>query len=288
MSVASIAVELMLGGQKIEIKKGGALRLNRGGLTGAESPDYDVSTEEFSAMDGGQITAEHVPSRVIGLSFTVDKLADTEELRRRLIAFFGCRKTGELRITRSGVTRRIACRCGSAPVFTQPNIRTDRLSVSVSLLCTYPYFEDETETEIEFNAVDELMMFPLTFFPDAGTTTGMVAASNRMTVNNRGDIPVGAVFTITASGGSVTNPTLELDSESIKILTTLEEGDELVVDTRSGSKRVELNGVSKFIFERGSVFFEIPTGAHALSIGADSGEEYLRVVCRVRMAYNGV
>lgn len=286
--IASIVVELELDGQKIEIKKGGALRLNRGGLTGAESPDYDVETEEFSAMDGGQVTAEHVPSRTIGLSFTVDKIAEAEEWRRRLIAFFGCRKTGTLRIIRSGVARKIACRCGSAPVFTQENIHTSRLSVSVTLLCVVPYFEDEKETEFEFNAVDGLMMFPLTFFPQAGTTTGMVAVSNRMTVDNKGDIPVGAVFTVTASGGSVVNPVIEMDTEYIRILTTLEEGDELLIDTRKGSKRVELNGESRFIFERGSTFFEIPTGAHALSIGAKTGSEYLRVNTVIRFAYNGI
>lgn len=282
----SITIKITLGERTIVIRKNGQFRLN--GISGAESPQYDVQAEEYSAQPGGYLTAEHVQTRLIDITFTVDERGQTERLRESLIGFFGMDKEGELEITRTGVTRKIQCRCGSTPVFEQPNIRMDRLKVSVTLLCLSPFFQSTVPVEIRFGESTPLLMFPLTIFPRAGMTVGMPGTSDVTTLINDGHVNAGLVMTAKAVGGAVVNPVFNLDNSYVKILTTLQEGDELVIDTRTGKKSVKINGENRLLFERGSVFFTCPPGNHTLRFGADSGKEFARSTAEIVYGYNGV
>ena len=283
---ASITIVIKLGERSLAIRKGGSLRLNR--ITGAESPEYDVQAEEYSAMEGGYLSSLHVPSRLITLTFTVDNRYETEERRAELIGFFAIDREGELKITRTGVTRVIPCRCAAAPVFDQENIRRDKLKVTVSLLCLFPYFLAMEPVHIRFNEPVPLLTFPLTIYPRAGVTVGMPGTTDTVRLYNDGHVSAGLVMTAKAVGGDVVNPAFSLDNRYVKILTTLQDGDVLEIDTRTGRKSVKINGEKRLLFDRGSVFFECPPGEHILKFTADSGKEYAEATADIVYAYNGV
>lgn len=282
----NITIKLTLGERSIVIRKGGQLRLNS--ITGIESPDYDVQTAEYSAMPGGYLSSSHVPVRPISFTFTVDNKAQTENMRQTLIAFFDMEPEGELEITRTGITRRIQCRCGSAPVFSQPNIRQDKLKVTVSLICMSPFFQSTIPVEIRFGEATPLFMFPLTIFPSAGLTVGMPGTTDTTVLNNDGHVNAGLVMTVKAVGGDVVNPAFWLDNSYVKALITLAEGDEMVIDTRAGKKSLKINGENRLIFDRGSTFFQCPPGRHTLRVDADNGKEYAQSTANIVYAYKGV
>lgn len=282
----SITIKITLGERTIVIRKNGQFRLN--GISGAESPQYDVQAEEYSAQPGGYLTAEHVQTRLIDITFTVDERRKSEELRQELISFFSIDRVGELEITRTGVTRKIPCRCGSAPVFSQANMRQDRLKVSITLLCLSPYFQATEPVNITFGESIPLMMFPLTLFPKAGMTVGMPGITDTATLNNDGHVGSGLTMTVKAVGGTVVNPSFSLDREYVRVLTTLYEGDVLEIDTRTGRKSVKVNGENRLIFDHGSVFFSCPPGRHTLRFDAESGKENARSSAEIIYQYNGV
>lgn len=283
---ASITIVIKLGERSLEIRKGGSLRLNR--ITGVESPEYDVQAEEYSAMEGGYLSFLHVPSRLITMTFTVDNRYETEERRAELIGFFAIDREGELKITRTGVTRVIPCRCAAAPVFDQENIRKDKLKVTVSLLCLFPYFSATVPVEIRFGTVLPLLSFPISFMAGAGVIFGRPEVTDNAILFNDGDVSAGLVMTVKAAGGTIVNPFFYLDNEFVRVLTALEDGDELVIDTRPGKKSIRINGENRLLFDRESTFFSVQPGTHTIRVGAESGAEYASATSEIAYLYNGV
>ena len=281
-----IIIRLTMAGKTITVQKGGVYRLNR--IEGIESPDYDVRAEEYSTMPGGYLSEEHVPVRNVSLTFTVDDIYRTEEERKKLISFFGIGKTGELEVERAGAKRKLQIRMAASPTFEQANIHTDRLKVTVQMMALSPYFEATVPVEIRFGTVIPLLNFPLTFVSGVGVDFGKPEVTDYAVLYNDGDVGAGLVLTVRASGGRITNPYVYLDREYVRVLTVLEAGDELVIDTRTGKKSIRINGENRLLFDRNSTFFSVPPGEHTVRVGADGGKEYIDAQTEIVYQYNGV
>lgn len=283
-----IKITISIGNRLLTIAKDSVYRLPQGGITGIESADLEAILTEYAAMDGGYLEAIKVPPRTIGLSFVINDRSRTEELRNDLISFFSPKKPGTLTIERGGRKRKIGFCLSERPQFVQDNIITDKLRVNLSLICPDPYFQDVNPSVVNFMHPLPLLTFPFNSVAGVGITAGILVVTDTATLVNDGDVPVGIVCDITASGGTVTNPKITMNGQYVRVIKTLEIGDTLSIDTNQGRKDIYFNGESQFIFDRKSVFFQLPVGENTIVVSADAGIKDAKASFTYSFKYLGV
>lgn len=283
-----IKLIINIGGEQIIIARDSVYRLLAGGITGIESADLEAVISEYAAMDGGYIDAVRVPPRHISVLFAVDERKQTEELRKKLIAFFSPRKQGTLIVERANRSRKIRFYLSEQPEFVQDNIIDDRLHVRVNMICPDPYFEDVTPTTVNFMKPLPLLTFPFNSLAGVGITSGVLEITDTTTLVNNGDMPVGIICDITANGGTVTNPKITMNGQYVRVIKTMEIGDTIQIDTNKGQKNIYFNGESQFIFDRKSIFFQLPVGENTIVISADAGIKDAKASFTYSFKYLGV
>lgn len=283
-----IKLIINIGGEQIIIARDSVYRLLAGGITGIESADLEAVISEYAAMDGGYIDAVRVPPRHISVLFAVDERKQTEELRKKLIAFFSPRKQGTLIVERANRSRKIRFYLSEQPEFVQDNIIDDRLHVRVNMICPDPYFEDVTPTTVNFMKPLPLLTFPFNSLAGVGITAGVLEITDTTTLVNNGDMPVGIICDITANGGTVTNPKITMNGQYVRVIKTMEIGDTIQIDTNKGQKNIYFNGESQFIFDRKSIFFQLPVGENTIVISADAGIKDAKASFTYSFKYLGV
>ena len=277
------SIMLSLGRKAFSIARGGDFRLLSS--SGLENADYSVALSEGTSLDGGIINGARIKSRVIKLELeTRDNVCDC---RARLISALSPKKSGELLVSRRDVVRRIAVVLRGAR-FEQQNIYMP-VKIKLELLCPDPFFTDPTETVVSFRKTVPLLSFPFNSIKGCGISAGIWRISDTAVINNTGDAEIGIICTITSSGGTVVNPSVLLDGVGyVKIYTQLSDGDKASVNTRRGSKAVTVNGEPRFIFDRRSIFFQLPPGENTVTISADAGLSYLSASFSYALKYNGI
>lgn len=285
---ASITLVLDMGGHMVRIAKDSPYRLAQDGVKGLEAAENMLTLKQNAQVDGGYIEKEAFQARNITITFVVDDRANTEAHRRLLLRYLNPKQQGTLTVTRSGVTRKIGCKIDGAIEFLQPNIREDRLKVTVNLICPDPWFYEEQATEYEFKNVKPLFTFPFNSLVGVGIMSGLVWRSDELTVENAGDDAMGILLTIQAQG-EIRNPKVTLDDgEYIRLLTVLQSGDKAQISTIPKKKDIWINEERALVYDRQSVFFSVPTGKHTLKISADNGVEHAVTKMECSLKYLGV
>lgn len=252
---------------------------------GLASGQYTVFSEEFSQLDGAYVQSVRVASRRLHIVFEVNTFDGTELIRSRLMSFFDPKTEGTLTVLRGGRTRSI----GYYPEkvdFIQPTL-CDMLKVELTLFCPKPYFSAPSETVLSSSRGLPLLTFPFTLYPGAGLTAGLRNLTNDFVISNPGDSDAGFTAILTASH-PVTNPKITGPGGFIRILDTMGSGDEYLISTIPGDKKILKNGQPVFCFDRESTFFSLPKGNSTVTVTADSGEDTLSAEIVYRLKYLGV
>lgn len=147
--------------------------------------------------------------------------------------------------------------------------RTNNLDkTEISFLCTNPYLLDEKDTITEIKSTKGGLGFPLKL----ATIFSQVAFYKN--VNNKGDTetPLKIIFNGPAVNPCVTNQTT---GEFIKINTTIDEKEKIVINTESGKETVELitpNEVKNVYnnIDLNSTFFSLIVGNNLLRYSSDA------------------
>lgn len=288
MAKPYITLTITIGGERITIAKDSVYRLLTGGITGIEAGDYEAVLTEYAAVDGGYLDAVRIHPRPIRVQFAIDDRRQTEELRKRLISLFSPKKPGTLVVDRGGRRRKIEFYMRNTPTFDQPNIIQDRLRVTLDMICPDPYFTDVNDTTVDFMKPAPLLTFPFNSLAGVGITAGVLIVTDRVFLVNDGDVPVGIVCDITANGGTVTNPKITMNGQYVRVIKVMEIGDKLTINTNKREKNIYFNGESQFIFDRKSVFFELPVGENEIVISADAGVKDAKASFTYAFKYLGV
>ena len=286
---ATLEIVLDVGGYQIRIAKDSPYRIAENGTRGLESGEYRLDLEENAVTDGGYITWEHFEPRPIELTFGISDKKNTEAYRRLLLRYLNPKRPVTLTVTRTGVTRRIEGKIDGELEFSQPNIVQDTLYVTVSIICPDPWFRAAEGAEVlRFEKAVPLFTFPFNSLSGVGVMAGLVWRSDELTIVNDGDDAMGIVATISATG-QIKNPKITLDGgEYVRLITVLETGDEAKISTVPKQKNVWLNGQSAVVYDRTSVFFQVPTGEHTLVLSADAGAENAATTVECQLKYLGV
>ena len=146
-----------------------------------------------------------------------------------------------------------------------------------------PFWTSQQEIESLVSYVE-----PMWVLPFAIPENGMIFSVNQPTAStqiNNESLPVGCRITFSAVGGSVTKPGVVCaeTQEKLSINRTLANGEQLIVDTRRGHRKItgydtlgtEYNGMKYLDVE--SDWITLQTGLSTFSFFATAGSEFLEI-----------
>ena len=241
-------------------------------VTGLGSAEYELDMRDNALLDGSTVAGAKVEAREIVMQAELYDYKLSPQNRETLLHMFSPRHEYMLCVRRESVRRRIRARARLFNI--DPENIYDFYTANIELVCPDPFFEDESDTTLQFRLFEPLINFPLIFIPQgAGLTTAIQIVTDSITVNNDGDADFGIEFTAEVVGGNIVNPAVWCGDNYVRVLTTLHIGDTLKIDTRRGRKGIWLNGVKFMQYDPTSTWFTLKPGANQVSFKADSGAE---------------
>lgn len=157
--------------------------------------------------------------------------------------------------------------------------------ITLTIYCGQPYWVDTNYTVGVIDDVISLLAFPVNgqYFKIDGQALGKITNSMIKNFENAGDTSVGAVFVLEVTD-PVTNPQINCSTGEqqgwyMRLETTLNTGDRVVISTIKGDKYITLNGVTtsgilNALKYNGTDWLQLEQGSNILSITADgSGAE---------------
>lgn len=146
-----------------------------------------------------------------------------------------------------------------------------------------PFWTSKQEIESLVSYIEPMFILPFSIPPE-----GLVFSVNQPTASTlieNEDLPVGCRIIFTANGGTITNPGIVCaeTQESMTINRSLQNGEQIVVDTRIGHRRITgNNGVGETYngmkyLDPLSQWITLQTGLNTFSFFASSGSEFLEV-----------
>lgn len=258
-------------------------------ISGIESTEYSIHTENNASEDGSSVYGKKVGDRRISLVFAIDDLKNTEIYRQQLIHFFNPKFSLKLILNYCYTQAQIECEVSSFNFTTQSSL-WDYLEANLDLLCPYPYFSDLDNFGKNIAAITGQFAFPL-ILPPAGKIMGYKTLQQEVNLLNKGDVETGLEIRFTAKRGSVTNPRITniLTGEFIEVMKVMNRGDVITINTNSGKKRIDLNGnnISKDI-NKLSTYFKIRIGDNLIRYEAEENYTNLDVTLFYSPKYLGV
>ena len=159
--------------------------------------------------------------------------------------------------------------------------------IVLSIYCGQPYWEDLEEVIGVIDDVISLLNFPKEgqYFTPTGLPFGVIDKSLTKDLTNKGDVSVGVIFTIVATG-EVVNPQIncstgEQEGWFMRLNLTLQEGDEVEISTVKNNKYITINGsnyywgdpIVDYLEFNGEDWLQLEQGSNVFNITTTSGNE---------------
>lgn len=286
-------------GESIVFSRASLYHTNFKDVTGLSNVRNVIYSVNSMGQDGDTLVGTRIEARdieIVGHIRSTDKLR-VHELRRRINRTIDPHNTATLTYEFAGIKRVINCLADSAPMFYRRRGNPFEEFV-VRLTCLDPFWRDATQTRTDVAAWVGLMEFPtetdgLEIVADEwqiGERTISIVAN----IINSGDVATGMKISFRANG-TVVNPELTdmHTGEYIRVNTTMEAEDEIVITTGYGEKTVELirGGERSSIFrllDVDSTYLQVKPGDNLYRYGAAEGMDALDVVIWHSNRYLGV
>ena len=238
----------------------------------------DIATQKQINMDGLLITSIKLQPRTVTLVlwFVGANDAILSQYRRQIYRIVNPKQ--RLSIVQNGYM--ITGYPSATPkIGTAEEVLNEKMSrVYIEVYCDNPLFTTESPSSVAIASWQNNLTFPLNFVDDQ-IVFGIRYPSIISSLNNSGDFPCGAVFTVRAKG-EVVNPRLVniTTQDYMEFELTLQNGDTLVVDTTGEIPRASVGGKNKIssMTEDSSVI-KMPVGISDLSYSAESGLNSMEV-----------
>ena len=254
---------------------------------GFGSMDFDVKTSQNSGQDGENYNTSQAKKR--NLTITFDIQSDYQRQRDHLHSFFQPRSWGTVYYyeTAGGEGRKARYQVESLQIADYGVSRAGTLS----LICPDPKFYALTDDLTELAVWEGLIEWPLEIIEPFEVTRKVNSLIGN--VVNPSAVPMGLTVTFRASG-TVVNPSLyDVNRQLLmQVNTTMHAGDQIVITTGDGNKRVKLisGGVESNINNLMAYpphWLQAQQGDNLYRYNADSGIDSLSVSILSTQAYWG-
>lgn len=296
---------------KVENKTGSVLTLtqNEGNyqivnIDGLNPPNAVINSSEVAGMDGSIFNSSKLQERNIVLDLKIN--GEVEVNRLFLYRYFRTKQWCRLYYTN-----------GSRDVYIEGYVETIECNLfelgqtmQISIVCQDPYFKALDEITTDISKEISAFVFPFSFggegaivHPDEDTDEAIPFSTieiNRVTnIINDGEAESGLIIDLVATG-TVVNPVIYDANDGarfIKLTQTMNIGDEIIIDTRKGHKSATLvsGGIKSNIIRKitpiNGIFptwFQLAVGDNEFTYSADSGSEFLGIVFRHSLLFEGV
>lgn len=258
-------------------------------ITGLHPPDATISTSDLALYDGAKFTMSKVNMRSIDIQLAINQMAEQNR-----IALYNVIKTKHY--------IKLKYKNGVRDVFIDGYVErmpvdyyANPQEVTISILCTEPYFNDAQEIISEISTVINNFIFPFAIEATNKAPISYLDDVLELDVINKGEIETGVIIEIRATG-SVVNPAIfnRQTTKYFKLNFTMQTGDLITIDTNSGKKSVTLlrGGIETNIFNsiaKGVTWLQLSPGDNVFTYESDSDTSQNMVIRFVhRYQYEGV
>lgn len=280
---------------KIENKTGAVLKLSQNEskyqilkIDGLTSPDADITSSILANMHGEKFKSSRIGTRNIVINLKLN--GTVEENRIALYDFFDVGE--EVKLFYQNGTRNVFingyCEKIDGDFFSQKE------EVQVSILCLNPFFKNVDNTYIDISQTFDNFEFPFAI-SEEGIAFSDYFENRETTIINSGEIETGVKIVLTSTTDNVLNPVIYNvnTNEFLKLNTTLNNGDEIIINTNKGEKSITkiINGISQNeinSLENGSSWFQLAKGKNLFTYQSEENQDALRVVFEFNNQYKGV
>lgn len=280
---------------KVENTKGQILQLSQNeslyqitNIEGLTPPNANIFTTPIVNTDGENFKSSKLEMR--NLVITIKINGEVEKNRIALYQFFRTSKLCKVYYSNDSRDVYIEGYCESfeGELFSQSQ------EMQISIVCPNPYLKDIETIVHDFSKM--VAMFTLPFSIDEqGVVLSDLQSQKITTVVNTGEIATGLLITMNALKDGIENPTIYNveTGEYLRIETTLNESDTLIINTNKGKKSVIkiVNGekINLINFVSGSsTWLQLESGYHDFTYDADSFDYELKVLFEYNVQYEGV
>lgn len=236
-------------------------------ITGLTTLNSNVASVVVPYMDGDVVNSVQAQPREVTLYLRLKQSAGIQAAERYVMKYVKPKLSGTLHIVRDDMDIRLE---GIVTAVDLPRF-TQGCTMAVTLYCAMPYWVDSEPVQAEISSITNMHHFPVSF-PEEGIVLGTFDNDLSQHLVNRGDVATGMKITMIATG-EVVNPRLTAeDGRFIGINDTLQENDEVIINTVKGEKSITKNGVDILNkIAEGSHFLQLQTGDNRFTISADEG-----------------
>lgn len=253
---------------------------------GLDEPSIEVFSQKSAIGDGDIVTGTRVGARDIEFTARVRSAALNDVARMDALSFFRPRATYDLYVRRYGGERyAAACRLDGVSVPAE-NIYLP-VTLKLTFLAPEGYWLSTDSFGKNIAGIEERCGYPYVATQARGRIYGVYSFAQTIVLDNDGDAEAycKAVF---KARSQVVNPKLTAGGSYVRVLCTLNAGDELVIDGRA--KSVTINGANAATSQdKGSNYDGIVfgIGTNTVGYGADIGSNALDVYVYYNKRYLG-
>lgn len=249
-------------------------------LEGFSNVESIINVMKTPNQDGNTEISDCLEARHLVILGEVKHLS-RQAARDELIKHFNPKLKGKLTYITEDTKKIIYCRPESSPFIASTNLST--LPFIINLQANDPYWYDEVLTSEQMVNWEGGMTFPLKL-----PTVFSVAGEKEKNIVNVGQAETPITLEIS---GKATNPRIEniLTGEYIKVISTLQEEDKMIITTGFGNKRVYQNSmnVSNKI-DINSTFFSLNVGDNVIKFTTDDINDNANIKISYVNRYLGV
>lgn len=256
-------------------------------ISGLLPDKAEIKTTPYSNGDGSVLNKATVKSKPIGIE--IKPYFPVEENRQKLYDYFRLERKCTLYYKNENRNVKIS---GTVEGY-DGSLFEQMQTITVDILCTDPFFRDETESATDMATVKNMFQFPFAIAKE-GVEFSAIDKELTQTICNLGDAETGVIIELSAIG-EVENPIIyNVDTrEFFGLNITMQTGDMIRINTNRFNKKVELfrNGEKRNIInnmKKGNKWFVLSVGKNQFTYKCDSGEENLNIKFSFYNLYRGV
>lgn len=249
---------------------GGMFKITQ--VAGLYPADALINTDQAAYIDGGRFNSSKVNMRTINFGFSIER--DAEEARRQVYRVLQPKRPVRLNYVSDIYDVYIEGYVQSLVV----NHFDAKQTVTMVMLCPFPYFKNAQEMIEEFSSVVKKFHFPFASTEEPKQLImGEIKAIPDMYIRNGGMIETGLTIELYARGPVSGIKVYNYDTrEYIGVNFQMIRGDRITITTGQGNKTATLlrEGVSTNIFNEimeGSTWLQLPPGGMTMVYSVEAG-----------------
>lgn len=247
-------------------------------IDGQTAADADISSSTTGGTDGETVNSVQAKPRTIVLDLRIKSGVDVEYAKRTILKIVKLKQRGSLEWTQNERTVTIS---GIVESIEMPRWKNG-VTMQITLHCDQPFWEDAEHVIQEISESIDLHYFTdsatdMLYFPEEGIPFGEYNTLRTRDYYNDGDVAVGMEISIVAFE-TVTNPIIyDGNGDFLGVghgngarQLVMQEGDNLIITTHKGNKRVTLNGANVIAkIKPRSTWLQMAAGDNLFTIDSD-------------------